>query len=231
MLGGYKRLSRRPSGDPRRRWGAAARTGPGWCGSAAVVDQVEGLVVVRGVVVLPDLVTRHDPAGSARVGARRDDRVLVVVARTPARQDALPVLEDGAVLVEREGAARVDEIEGVVRLRRQRRVADAADGGGRGSGRRRRRDGAGDEEDGQKGGDAAERGDPWGIRMPTMMTRVDTLPSTPTRVNLWRVNRAHGYTTRLTRQGCWTGACSPVGAGKRVTARQWGMHPVTVFDT
>jgi hypothetical protein len=92
-------------------------------GSAAVVDQVERLVVVGGVVVLPVLLTGDDAPRAAGGGAGGDDRVLVVVAGRPAGQDAFPVLEDGAVLVERVGAAPLDQVERVVGLGRQVAVA------------------------------------------------------------------------------------------------------------
>ncbi|GAA2926283.1 hypothetical protein GCM10010518_11430 [Kitasatospora cinereorecta] len=70
-----------------------------------------------------------------------------------------------------------------------------------------------------------------GIRMSTMMTRVDPLPSTPPCVNFLGVNRGYGNVTHLTSGGSCPEVPSPVGAGKSVAARLWGMHPVTVFET
>lgn len=119
--------------------------------------------MVGRVVVLLVLLTGDDAARTARGGARGDHGVLVIVARGLTGQDAFPVLEDGAVLRVRVGAALLNQVEGVVRLGGQVAVADAADRGGRRGGS----DGAADEEGGQNGGCGADAGDSWGNLMPS----------------------------------------------------------------
>lgn len=96
----------------------------------------------------------------------------MVVAGVLVRKDAFAVLEDGAVLGEGEGAARLDQVERVVRLGRQCAVADVADGGrrrGRGD-----RGGAADEEGGCEGDQGADASGAWGNLMTPSMTRVDS---------------------------------------------------------
>src|SRR5689334_4240378 len=146
----------RRAGSPDERRPDFRRTVPsewlsGGSRSAAEVDQVEGGVVVGGVVVLLALLTGHDAAGATRGRTGRDDGVLVVIAARLAGQDAFTVREDDSVLRVRERPALVDQVEGVVRLGGQGVVADAADGVGRGV-RAGGGDGAAHEKGGQQKG-------------------------------------------------------------------------------
>ncbi|GAA2428721.1 hypothetical protein GCM10010433_30930 [Streptomyces pulveraceus] len=73
-----------------------------------------------------------------------------------------------------------------------------------------------------------------GIRMTTMMTRVDTVPSTSTDVNFLEVNPGEGNVSRMC--PAVPGAarvvpdlCSLIDESTSVATRLRGMHPVNTF--